>query len=381
MKKILTIPALILFSVTFLLLVPSEAQLTGGTWSFTTESVNLGLTGVSPHAEKLPSGVDRLYFASEAALPDPIMVQDCSDAGTCTRLTLGSRFGSDATIVTLNSGARKAFFVEMGPAGKKIRFATVNSDGLSHGTVSDLKVDGSSVPQTELAWGVPDAIVLPDGKVRIYWVLVDQATGKPGLPEAIVSATSTDATATDFVRDPGLRLTGGYVDPEILRAKDGDWVMITSTGPGAGTQYLYMATSSDGLTWNLNTTPITTAAQSALDPTGYEIGTNTWRIYYASTIPGLTVNRTYTIKRAILSWKEAAPTPPVTLAPSAVPSATPSATPSSTQSNPTVIATPSISPTVAKNVAKSITITCVKGKTTKKVSGTNPKCPAGYKKK
>jgi len=25
------------------------------------------------------------------------------------------------------------------------------------------------------------------------------------------------------------------------------------------------------------------------------------------------------------------------------------------------------------------TITCVKGKTTKKVTGTNPKCPAGYK--
>lgn len=31
--------------------------------------------------------------------------------------------------------------------------------------------------------------------------------------------------------------------------------------------------------------------------------------------------------------------------------------------------------------SKSITIKCVKGKTTKKVSGTNPKCPAGYKKK
>jgi hypothetical protein len=30
---------------------------------------------------------------------------------------------------------------------------------------------------------------------------------------------------------------------------------------------------------------------------------------------------------------------------------------------------------------KSVTITCVKGKTTKKVSGTSPKCPAGYKKK
>jgi hypothetical protein len=31
--------------------------------------------------------------------------------------------------------------------------------------------------------------------------------------------------------------------------------------------------------------------------------------------------------------------------------------------------------------AKSATISCIKGKLTKKVTGTNPKCPAGYKKK
>jgi len=34
-----------------------------------------------------------------------------------------------------------------------------------------------------------------------------------------------------------------------------------------------------------------------------------------------------------------------------------------------------------KQVAKKTTITCVKGKTTKKVTAVNPKCPAGYKKK
>jgi hypothetical protein len=35
---------------------------------------------------------------------------------------------------------------------------------------------------------------------------------------------------------------------------------------------------------------------------------------------------------------------------------------------------------IAGNVAPTKkTITCVKGKSTKKVSGTNPKCPKGYK--
>ena len=35
----------------------------------------------------------------------------------------------------------------------------------------------------------------------------------------------------------------------------------------------------------------------------------------------------------------------------------------------------------AKAASKSTTITCVKGKTTKKVTAVNPKCPSGFKKK
>ncbi len=45
-----------------------------------------------------------------------------------------------------------------------------------------------------------------------------------------------------------------------------------------------------------------------------------------------------------------------------------------------VLPTPTPSPTV-KPVAKKTTITCIKGKVTKKVTAVNPKCPAGYKKK
>jgi hypothetical protein len=50
-----------------------------------------------------------------------------------------------------------------------------------------------------------------------------------------------------------------------------------------------------------------------------------------------------------------------------------------------VVPTPTPAPSAAAPMApvakKSVTITCVKGKTTKKVSGESPKCPAGYKKK
>ena len=40
-----------------------------------------------------------------------------------------------------------------------------------------------------------------------------------------------------------------------------------------------------------------------------------------------------------------------------------------------------VAPVIAKPAAVSKTITCTKGKTTKKISGLKPVCPAGYKKK
>ncbi|MEN9688001.1 MAG: hypothetical protein RL381_1013 [Actinomycetota bacterium] len=362
MKKLLAIASaigLILSSVT-----SAQAEMTGGVWKIKADSVALNLSGVSPFVEKTSNG-DRIWFASPSALPDPIMVVDCSDLGSCSRQTLSSRFGSDATVVTLKDGSRKVFFVEMGPSGKKIRFATISGNTLSHGAVSDLGVEGSSVSAKELAWGVPDAVSLPDGRVRVYWVLSDPALGNSQLPETIVSATSTDSTANSFVRDPGTRLTGGYVDSEVLRAEDGDWVMITSTGPGAGTQYLYIATSADGLQWNINKNPISSPDESALDPSGYQLTENTWRIYYVSAEPGMRVDRNYQLKRATLGWKKDDP--------KSVASPTPSAT-STPEAQNTVTPTP-VAP------AKKITITCLKGKSVKKVTAVSPKCPAGFKKK
>lgn len=380
MKRLIAAFSALVLSSSFLMNTAS-ADLSGGTWTLTTESVTLNLRGVSPFVEKTAAGLDRIWFASPDALPDPVMVVDCNESGSCARQTLASRFGSDATFVTLKDGTRKVFFVEMGPGGKKIRFATVSGNTLAHGSVSDLNVAGSSVPQNERAWGVPDSVVLPDGRVRVYWVLADQATAKPGLPESVVSATSTDATATSFVRDPGTRLTGGYVDTDILRAVDGDWVMMVSTGPGAGTQYLYMATSKDGLSWDVLPNPISTSSESALDPTGYETGTNTWRIYYASAAPGKRTDENYILKRATLSWKEAAATPTPTPTPVATATPTPTPTPSETAAaTPTPTPTPTVVATV-KPAAKKTTITCVKGKKTKKVTAVKPKCPKGYKKK
>jgi hypothetical protein len=62
----------------------------------------------------------------------------------------------------------------------------------------------------------------------------------------------------------------------------------------------------------------------------------------------------------------------VVVAPNPTPSASPTPTPTATPT-PSAVAKPA--------AAKKTSITCIKGKTTKKVTAVNPKCPTGYKKK
>jgi hypothetical protein len=54
----------------------------------------------------------------------------------------------------------------------------------------------------------------------------------------------------------------------------------------------------------------------------------------------------------------------------------------SQESTPAPVASPTASPTQsAKPQSKAVTITCVKGKTSKKVTALKPQCPSGYKKR
>ncbi|NBO08425.1 MAG: hypothetical protein EBV30_03575 [Actinobacteria bacterium] len=83
-----------------------------------------------------------------------------------------------------------------------------------------------------------------------------------------------------------------------------------------------------------------------------------------------------TIRIKLSQEKTVAPTPAAT--PTSAPSAPAGITPAGI--TPTTQAKTPAAPATA-NKAKTIIITCVKGKTTKKVVGANPACPAGYKKK
>jgi hypothetical protein len=244
-------------------------------------------------------------------------------------------FGMDYTSVTLADGSSRAYFVSMSPDGtKEITTApVVYGSGIpALGTPTALGL--KSAPQ-QRAWGVPDSVVLPDGRVRLYWVDVDPTATRPvstsykptrkqracaakkvgaaqlakiakgtkptaaqvkklaacginlratvgiNSPEVIVSATSTDASGTNFVKDAGNRFTGGFVDCDVIQAQTGDWIALVSTGPGQPPQRLYAATSADGLTWSVGAKPLTPDNVNVLDPTAYQTGPNSWRIYFS----------------------------------------------------------------------------------------------------
>jgi len=65
-------------------------------------------------------------------------------------------------------------------------------------------------------------------------------------------------------------------------------------------------------------------------------------------------------------------------APAPTPTPTPTPTPSPT---PTATPVTDPAPSAKPAVAKKVTITCVKGKTVKKVTAVKPVCPGGFKKK
>lgn len=314
-------------------------------WELAEDAVALGLTGVSPHVERTGT-VDRLWYPAGLAGTG---VADCSDAGTCATVPTTGRLGSDFTAVTLPNGTRRAYFVEnaQGTPSKSVSSAaclTTACTAVGPSTVTNSEL---TVSQNVRAWGVPDAVVTPDGKVRLY-VVESPVEGQ--CTEKLASYISTDGIS--FTKEAGWRLESGVsVDPEILRAKSGDWLMILADGPGCGdrVQKLYTSTSTDGLTWS---TPQRVSGSGSdlrrLDPTGYEVSPNVFRIYYATAPAGVLGDVTYTIKRGTIRIKDTTKGGDVGITKTTTPS-------------------------------KSKTITCVKGKITKKVVGTT--CPKGYKKK
>ena len=305
-------------------------------WRISEDSVTLGMYGASAHVERL-NGVDRVWRADGA---QGTVASDCNDAGVCSPVSLSGRLGFDFTVVTFPNGSKRAYFKDMDPQSQQVYSAPcldANCTGIGTRTAT---TEEMKVPTSTKAWGVPDAVLLPDGRVRIY-IVESPVIGK--CLEKVASYISTDGIS--FIKEPGWRFENGYVDTEILRAKANDYVMIMAdiACTPSRKQQLFVSTSKDGLSWSAPEM-LTTPGLFGLDPTGYESSNGVFRIYYTK-FPE-TKGGEYVLGRATLTLTAA-------------------------ESKAPAVATPS------SGTKKSIS--CVKGKTTKKVSGVNPKCPKGFK--
>lgn len=334
MRYFKTLPVALLLIVA----IPSASANAVVEWELKDESVSLGMNGVSPHVERTASG-DRVWRSDG---PAGTVVSLCTDSGTCTTETLTGSSDpiNDFTVIQTPSGLR-AFFVRVDPRinSKGVYSAPcLTADCLSIGAPT-LTSTGAQIALDQKAWGVPDPVRLPDGRIRLYLV-ESPVPGK--CTEKIASYISSDGIS--FTKESGWRLEGGYVDTEMLRAKDGEWLMILADigCTSSRNQKLFVSTSTDGLTWS-QPSELTGAGTSKLDPTGYEVSPNVFRIYYSEA----GMNNSFTIKRATMRIKDTASSGGVGV----------------TKTTP----------------GKSKSITCVKGKTVRKVVGTT--CPKGFKKR
>jgi len=334
MKSFVRIAITALFISTFSAASPAQAA----TWQMNEDAVTLGINGASAHVERM-NGVDRVWRADGA---QGTVASDCNDAGVCTPVSLSGRLGFDFTVVTFPNGSKRAYFKDMDPQSQQVYSApcldaNCTAIGARTATTEEMKV-----PTSTKAWGVPDAVLLPDGRVRIY-IVESPVIGK--CLEKVASYISTDGVS--FTKEPGWRFENGYVDTEILRAKTNDYVMIMAdiACTSSRKQQLFMSTSKDGLSWSAPEM-LSTAGLFGLDPTGYETSNGVFRIYYTK-FPEAK-GGDYVLGRGTLTYTAAA------------------------SKNPTI--------TAPSSGAKK-TINCIKGKTTKKVSGANPKCPKGFKRK
>jgi hypothetical protein len=178
-----------------------------------------------------------------------------------------------------------------------------------------------------------------------------------------------------------------YYDNGARAPKDaqGKWTM-DSKGQG-----VWYSTSSDGITFTTEKRldfPQSVKRNFGNDPDLF-LDRNGKMIFWGGDFDsqiGGTIGA-YELTVAQTQMVNASPAPSPLASPTPTPTQTP--TPPTPTPTPTVSATPTpsqtpvvIAPLPTKPAAaKKITITCVKGKTIKKVTAVNPKCPAGYKKK
>ena len=221
----------------------------------------------------------------------------------------GEMIVSDPTPVKLKDGRVRMFYKgSTGPGGPGQAvhsvFSAVSTDGLSF-EKEGIRIDSQQTPDGGWA-SVPEAILLPDGRVRIYYVSDGADVG-----HGVVSAISEDGLS--FTREGPV--LPGFVDPAVIRLAGGEYLMLavafpfsakgrlTDASPG-----IYSFTSPDGI--NFKDRQLVLAGEGNIDPAIVEVATGTYRVYYWNVADKPSVIRSISGKLVSTSTPASSAAPP-----------------------------------------------------------------------
>jgi hypothetical protein len=186
---------------------------------------------------------------------------------------------SDPTLVSLKDGKVRMYYkgaTGSGGPGQSVHsvFSAISADGLRF-EKEGIRIDSQQTPDRGWA-SVPEATVLPDGRVRLYYVS-DGLDVKHG----IVSAISEDGL--NFTREE-TQLTG-FVDPTVVRLANGTYLMLAVAfpfGPGGkltdAEPGIYSFIAQDGM--NFKDRKLVLAGEDNIDPAIVDLGDGAYRVYY-----------------------------------------------------------------------------------------------------
>ncbi len=238
-----------------------------------------------PYVYRLDDGRLRIYYGGPGGILSAI-----SDDGLTFKKEAGVRIVpgspgspeaivSDPTVVALKNGKMRMYYngaTGSGGPGQSVHsiYSAISSDGLNFDK-EGIRIDSQQTPDRGWA-SVPEAITLPDGRVRIYYVS-DGLDVKHG----VVSAVSEDGLS--FTREE-TRVTG-FVDPAVIRLADGGFILLAVAfplGPGGkltdAAPGIYSFLSEDGIKFEHR--GLVLAGENNIDPVIVNIGDGAYRVYY-----------------------------------------------------------------------------------------------------
>ena len=200
--------------------VASEPVAKSSSFSWEKDSGSRIVDGSVPFIHKLSDGKSRLYYCKDNGILSAVSSDGLTFAKEQgTRISPGTGFEvqvCDPTIVDLPSGKMRMYYkgansLKPGP-GQSVHkiYSAISSDGLTF-QKEGLRIDSETSGDNDWA-SVPDAIMLPDGRVRLYYVTAAE------MEHGIGSAISSDGL--NFVKEAGIRVPK-LVDPALVRIGDG----------------------------------------------------------------------------------------------------------------------------------------------------------------